>query len=56
MPAPLRVTLTPEESEMLRDLRLATTVPQRTRDRAHLLRLNAQGWNSPELAEMFEIH
>lgn len=56
MPAPLRITLTPEESEMLRELRLATTVPQRTRDRAHLLRLNAQGWNTPELAEMFEIH
>jgi len=56
MPAPLRIILTPEESEMLRDLRLATTVPQRTRDRAHLLRLNAQGWNTPELAEMFEIH
>ena len=56
MPAPLRVILTVEESEMLRDLRLATTVPQRTRDRAHLLRLNAQGWNTPELADMFEIH
>ena len=45
-----------EEFEMLRELRLATTVPQRTRDRAHLLRLNAQGWNMPELAELFEIH
>jgi transposase len=56
MPAPLRVVLTPEESEMLRELRVATTVPQRTRDRAHLLRLNAQGWNTPELAEMFEVH
>ena len=56
MPAPLRVILTVEESEMLRELRLATTVPQRTRDRAHLLRLNAQGWNTPELADMFEIH
>jgi transposase len=56
MPAPLRVVLTPEESEMLRELRLATTVPQRTRDRAHLLRLNSQGWNTPELAEMFEVH
>lgn len=56
MPAPLRVILTVEESEMLRELRLATTVPQRTRDRAHLLRLNAQGWNTPDLADMFEIH
>jgi transposase len=56
MPAPLRVILTPDESDMLRELRLATTVPQRTRDRAHLLRLNSQGWNTPELAEMFEVH
>ena len=56
MPAPLRVILTTEEFEILCELRLATTVPQRTRDRAHLLRLNAQGWNTPELAELFEIH
>ena len=56
MPAPIRVILSTEEFEMLRELRLATTVPQRTRDRAHLLRLNAQGWNTPELAELFEIH
>jgi len=27
--------------------------PQRTRDRAHMVRLNAQGWNAP-IAEMFE--
>jgi transposase len=56
MPAPLRVVLTDEESEMLRELRHATTVPPRTRDRAHLLRLNAQGWNTPELADLFEVH
>ena len=56
MAAPLRIVLTAEEFEMLRELRLATTVPQRTRDRAHLLRLNAQGRNMPELAELFEIH
>jgi transposase len=56
MPASLRVVLTPEESEMLSELRVATTVPQRTRDRAHLIRLNAEGWNTPDLAEIFEIH
>ena len=56
MPAPFRVILSTEEVEIFRELRLATTVPQRTRDRAHLLSLNAQGWNTPELAELFEIH
>jgi transposase len=56
MPAPLRVVLTPEEAVMLNDLRVATTVPQRTRDRAHMLRLNFQGWNVPAIAEMFECH
>jgi transposase len=56
MPAPLRIILTPEEDTTLRELRLAKTVPQRTRDRAHILRLNAQGWNTPAIAEMFECH
>lgn len=56
MPAPLRVILTPDEDYMLAELRLAQTVPQRTRDRAHMLRLNAQGWNVPALAEMFDCH
>jgi transposase len=56
MPAPLRITLTPEEDFTLVELRLAQVVPQRTRDRAHMLRLNAQGWNVPAIAEMFECH
>jgi transposase len=54
MPAPVRVVLTPEEDRSLRELRLDITVPQRTRDRAHMVRLNAQGWNAPALAEIFE--
>jgi hypothetical protein len=54
MPAPLRIILT-EEERTLRELRLVQTVPQRTRDRAHVLRLNAQGWNTPAIAEMFEL-
>ena len=45
MPAPLRIILTPEEDRTLTELRLAQSLPQRTRDRAHMLRLNAQGWN-----------
>jgi transposase len=56
MPAPLRITLTEEEDRTLSELRLAQTVPQRTRDRAHMLRLNAQGWTVPAIAEIFECH
>jgi transposase len=56
MPAPLRTVLSPEEDYTLMELRLAQSVPQRTRDRAHMLRLNAQGWNVPVIADMFECH
>ena len=56
MPAALRIILTAEEDLTLKELRLAQTVPQRTRDRAHILRLNAQGWNVPAISEMFECH
>jgi transposase len=41
---------------MLRELRVAATVPQRTRDRAHMLRLNHAGWNVPAIADMFGCH
>jgi len=53
MPAPVRVVLNHEEERTLSELRLAAHEPQRTRDRAHM-RLNAQGWNAPAIAEMFE--
>lgn len=56
MPAPLRILLTPEEDRTLAELRLAQSLPQRIRDRAHMLRLNAQGWNVPAIADMFECH
>ena len=56
MPAPIRIVLTEEEDRTLLELRVATSVPQRTRDRAHMLRLNAQGWNTPAIAEIFECH
>jgi len=56
MPAPIRIVLTKEEDRTLLELRVATSVPQRTRDRAHMLRLNAQGWNTPAIAEIFECH
>lgn len=56
MPAATHIILTEEEDRTLSELRVATTVPQRTRDRAHMLRLNAQGWTVPALAQIFECH
>lgn len=56
MPAPIHIVLSGEEDRTLSELRVATTVPQRTRDRAHMLRLNAQGWTVPAIAEIFECH
>jgi transposase len=56
MPAPLRVILSEAEGSMLRELRVATTAVQRTRDRAHMLRLNHDGWNVPAIADMFGCH
>ncbi len=56
MPAPLQIKLTAEEDRTLSELRVAQTVPQRTRDRAHMLRLNAQGWTVPAIANIFECH
>lgn len=54
MPAPLRVILSDAEVEMLHELRVALTVPQRTRDRAHMLWLNHDGWNVPAIAAIFD--
>lgn len=54
MPAPLQIVLTLEEDRTLSELRVAKTVSQRTRDRAHMLRLNAQGWTAPAIAEIFQ--
>lgn len=56
MPAPIQIVLTEEENRTLLELRVALSVPQRTRDRAHMLRLNAQGWTVPAIAEIFERH
>lgn len=56
MPAPLHIHLTPEEERTLKELRMAQTVPYRTRDRAHVLRLNADGWTVAEIAECFNWH
>jgi len=52
----MHLILNSEEDRTLSELRLATTVPQRTRDRAHMIRLNTQGWTVPAIAEIFECH
>lgn len=56
MPAPLRIRLAATEDFTLSQLQVATKVPQRTRKRAHMLRLNAQGWTVGAIAEIFECH
>ena len=53
---PLRITLTAEEDCTLSELRQGQTVPYRTRDRALMLRLNAQGLNVPAIAAIFQCH
>lgn len=56
MPAPIRIVLTEEEDRTLLELRVAASVPYRTRDRAHMLWLNAQGWTVPAISEIFDCH
>lgn len=56
MPSPLRVTLTSEEETTLRELRIASRVPYRVRDRAHMVLLNASGWTAPVIAEIMNCH
>ena len=56
MPAPLRVSLSEPEQRMLEDLRVAPQVVQRTKDRAQMLLLNAQGWRVAQIADCFACH
>jgi len=56
MPAATYTVLTEEEDRTLSELRLAQAAPQRTRDRAHMIRLNAQHWSVPQIAKIFECH
>lgn len=55
MPAPIRIDLTEEEDRTLLELQGASCVPQRTRERAHMLRLNAQGWTVPAITGINEV-
>ncbi len=56
MPAPLRVKLSRLEKETLGELQKANLVPYRTRNRAQMLKLNAQGRNVPEIAQIFNCN
>jgi len=53
MGARIRVLLNPEEDRTLFELRTATTVPQRVKDRAEALRLSAHGWYVEKIAVYF---
>ena len=54
MPAPLQITLTPEEDQTLKELELADGVPRRTKQRASALRLNGKGWKVKASADYLE--
>lgn len=56
MGARLRVFLTREQDRTLLEIRTATTVPQRVKDRAAVLRLNAQGWYVEKIATYMNWH
>ncbi|MDZ8188427.1 MAG: helix-turn-helix domain-containing protein [Nostoc sp. ChiSLP02] len=49
MPSALRIILTTEEDLTLFELSCADKVPHRTKLRAIALRLNAHGWNVPQI-------
>lgn len=51
MPAPLRIKLNDAEDETLKALSYGDSVPCRTKARATALRMNAQGWNVPDIAD-----
>ena len=47
----LRIFLTSEEKRTLKELTTATSVPQRTKDRAFVLLLNARGWKNAQITD-----
>ena len=50
----LQVVLSAEEDRTLLELRTATSVSQRTKDRAQVLRLSHRGWTTEQIAEYFD--
>jgi transposase len=53
MGARLRAYLNPEEDRTLFELRRGSTVPQRVKDRAEVVRLSHQGWYVEKIASFF---
>ncbi|MEP0915138.1 hypothetical protein NDI45_30205 [Leptolyngbya sp. GB1-A1] len=51
MPAALQICLTAEEDRPLRELSYADGVPERVKQRASALRLNAAGWRTNQIAQ-----
>ncbi len=56
MPAPIQIRLTEEEDEQLRDLSLSEGTPRQVKLRAMALRLNADGWTVPQIAQHLHQH
>lgn len=54
MPAPLRIKLDQESERTLRELSSANGIPERVKQRAVAVRLNAHGWNVPKIAEYLD--
>jgi len=52
----LKVNLTAQEDKTLLTLRTSTTVSQRVKDRAEVIRLSHQGWYVEKIATFFEWH
>jgi transposase len=49
-----RIFLTPEQNRTLSELRTNSKLPQRVRDRAEVVRLNAHGWTVEKIAIYFD--
>jgi transposase len=49
----LQIHLTPEADRTLFEIRTATHLPQRVRDRAEVIRLSHQGWYVEKIADFF---
>lgn len=54
MGARLRIILNAEEDRTLHELRLATTLPQRVKDRAEVIRMSHQGLYVEKIATYFD--
>ena len=56
MPAPLRVPLSEEADEALRQLSLSDGPAAMVQQRAQALHLNVAGWNVPSIAQHLQLH